>query len=127
MITLTWQQLTFVISLVLAWAGFLIGVIRWSLKRNLASFEGKIAEANAQATKVAQELASHKEEYQKDRANMERKMAARHDCQYHQGFEKRLDQMNGSINKIEGLIEGRMEGIGSSLDLIQQHLLSGGK
>ena len=49
------------------------------------------------------------------------------DCKYHQGFEDRLDKMNGSINKIEGVIEGRMEGIGSALDLIQQHLLNGGK
>ena len=53
---------------------------------------------------------------------------ARHsDCKYHQGFEDRLDRMNGSINKIEGVVEGRMEGIGNALDMIQQHLISGGK
>ena len=56
------------------------------------------------------------------------KEVARHaDCKYHQGFEDRLDKMNGSINKIEGVVEGRMEGIGSALDMIQQHLISGGK
>jgi ERCC4-type nuclease len=56
------------------------------------------------------------------------KELARHaDCKYHQGFEVRLDDMNGSIRKVEGIIEGRMEGIGSALDMIQQHLLNGGK
>ena len=48
------------------------------------------------------------------------------DCKYHQGFEARLDKMNGSINKLEGTVTGRLEGIGSALDLIQQHLLNNG-
>lgn len=51
----------------------------------------------------------------------------RPDCQHHQGFEDRLDAMNGKLNRIEGMVEGRLEGIGNSLDLIQQHLLNGGK
>lgn len=56
------------------------------------------------------------------------KEVGRHsECKHHQGFEDRLDAMNGSINKLEGVVEGRMEGIGSALDMIQQHLLSGGK
>jgi len=48
-------------------------------------------------------------------------------CLHHQGFEDRLDDMNGSIKKLEGTFEGRMKGIGSALDMIQQHLISGGK
>jgi hypothetical protein len=51
----------------------------------------------------------------------------RPDCQYHQGFETRLDKLHGGIKHIEGVVEGRMEGIGKSLDIIQQHLLRGGK
>ena len=52
---------------------------------------------------------------------------ARHaDCKHHHVLEQRLDHMNGSIKKVEGVIEGRMEGIGSALDMIQQHLLNGG-
>lgn len=52
---------------------------------------------------------------------------ARHaDCKHHHVLENRLDNMNGSIKKVEGVIEGRMEGIGSALDMIQQHLISGG-
>ena len=55
------------------------------------------------------------------------KEVGRHaECKHHQGFEDRLDKMNGSINKLEGVVEGRMEGIGSALDMIQQHLISGG-
>jgi septal ring factor EnvC (AmiA/AmiB activator) len=63
------------------------------------------------------------------------------DCKYHQGFERRLDetnkeiaatnkeinQLNGSIKHVEGVVEGRMKGIGSALDMIQQHLINGGK
>lgn len=52
---------------------------------------------------------------------------ARHaDCKHHHVLEQRLDNMNGSLKKVEGVIEGRMEGIGSALDMIQQHLISGG-
>lgn len=56
------------------------------------------------------------------------------DCKYHQGFERRLDEttkelskMNGNIEHVEGLVEGRLKGIGSALDMIQQHLMTGGK
>lgn len=45
----------------------------------------------------------------------------------HQAIERRLAEMNGSLKKLEGTVEGRMEGIGSALDMIQQHLLNGGK
>lgn len=65
---------------------------------------------------------------------LENDVKHRPDCQYHQGFEGRLDKINVGMAKIEGNVksgiaklEGRMEGVGSSLDLIQQHLLSGGK
>lgn len=58
----------------------------------------------------------------------------RPDCQYHQAFESRLDKITVGMAKIEGNVssgiaklEGRMEGVGSSLDIIQQHLLNGGK
>lgn len=51
-------------------------------------------------------------------------------CPHHPGLEHRMDKLNSNIGKVESGIsklEGRMEGIGGALDLIQQHLLSGGK
>ena len=44
-------------------------------------------------------------------------------CTIHDGFESRLDTIDKGVSKIEG----RMEGFGNALDLIQQHLLNGGK
>ncbi len=46
------------------------------------------------------------------------------ECKYHQGFEDRLDRMNGGISKIDG----RLEGINRAVDLINEFLINqGGK
>jgi len=40
-------------------------------------------------------------------------------CQLHGQFDKRLRLIEGGVEKIDG----RMQGVGNSLDLIQQHLM----
>lgn len=67
--------------------------------------------------------------------HLKQKLAeSRPPCENHKRMEdndreisKRLDDLHGAIKKVEGVVEGRMEGIGGALDTIQQHLLSGGK
>ena len=44
-------------------------------------------------------------------------------CPHHPSFEARLDKMNGSLNKVDG----RLEGIGRAVDLMNQFLINGGK
>ena len=55
-------------------------------------------------------------------------------CGNHQRMEENdrftadaLEEINKGLSELKGLVNGRMEGIGSALDLIQQHLLNGGK
>ena len=55
-------------------------------------------------------------------------------CSNHQRMEENdkrtadaLEELNKGLSELKGLVRGRMEGIGSALDTIQQHLLSGGK
>lgn len=84
----------------------------------------KLGEANS---KKELELSNERHQAIVKRLDEIGKEVGRHaECKHHQGFEDRLDKMNGSINKLEGVVEGRMEGIGSALDMIQQHLISGG-
>ena len=84
----------------------------------------KLREANS---KKELELSNERHQAIVKRLDEIGKEVGRHaECKHHQGFEDRLDKMNGSINKLEGVVEGRMEGIGSALDMIQQHLISGG-
>lgn len=40
---------------------------------------------------------------------------------------KQLKEISDDLHEIKGLVKGRMEGIGSALDTIQQHLLGGGR
>lgn len=69
------------------------------------------------------ELKAHINKVENSVKKIEVEVQHRPDCQYHGEFERRLDKLHGGINKVEG----RLEGIGTSLDLIQQHLLSGGR
>jgi len=94
--------------------------------KRIAQIEASIALDAANSKK---ELELNNERHQaivKRLDEIGREVGRHAECKHHQGFEDRLDKMNGSINKLEGVVEGRMEGIGSALDMIQQHLISGG-
>lgn len=56
-------------------------------------------------------------------SEMESKLERRKECPHHPSFEARLDAMNGSLNKVDG----RLEGIGRAVDLMNQFLINGGK
>jgi hypothetical protein len=61
-----------------------------------------------------------------ERVNQElaEKLAARPSCSHHDTFDIRLRKVEGIVEKTDG----RMEGVGKSLDIIQQHLMNqGGK
>jgi hypothetical protein len=71
-ITITWAGLAIIFSLFTAWTGFLFGVIRWFINREVANLDTRmttnesIATGAKNAAKAAEtSLSNHREEYLK--------------------------------------------------------------
>lgn len=144
-ITITWQLVVAVITLLSAWTGFLLGAIKWLLKRQITALETRLEDAEGKAVKalaavtehkeaITRTVTEHKETVTSSLAAIRLEFSQKLTCGNHQRMEqndrettKQLKEISDGMHEIKGLVEGRMEGIGGALDLIQQHLLNGGK
>lgn len=59
---MTLQTLLFAIGLVVTWSGFLIGVIKWLLDRNLESYNRKIEKLEVEMKELKEDLAALQQE-----------------------------------------------------------------
>jgi ABC-type transporter Mla subunit MlaD len=139
--TVTWSMIAWGIGLLFTWTGILLGAIKYLLNRQISAFEAKLAEADAKANKALAELSGHKQTIASNlsehkqalageltalRIEFERKAV----CGNHSRMEdndkrlfQRLDQLHGDIRELVGGVKG----LANSLELVNQHLLSGGK
>ena len=62
-ITITWQAVAIIVSLLLAWSGFLIGVIKWLVTKAVANIEERVNNAASTANSAVTGLQQHREEY----------------------------------------------------------------
>lgn len=62
-ITITWQAVAILVTLSLAWSGFLIGIIKWLLGRAVANIEERVNAASTTANTAVAGLQQHREEY----------------------------------------------------------------
>jgi len=62
-INITWQAVALLVTLSLAWTGFLIGIIRWLLGRAIANIEERLTAASESAKAATAGLQQHREEY----------------------------------------------------------------
>jgi chromosome segregation ATPase len=114
-------MVVYITGIILSWSGFLIGLIRWSLKRNLASFEDKLTDTAAIAAKATLDLGTHKEDIQKEITNITAKlnnMPA--GCGGHQMTEQRLNGHSDRLGQHKELIvkiEGEFKSMPKKHDL----------
>jgi hypothetical protein len=139
--TVTWSMIAWAIGILFTWTGVLLGAIKYLLNRQIAAFETKLTEADAKAAQALADLSGHKSTVAADLSNQRLTLAAemtslrieferKATCGNHLRMEDndtrlfgRLDQLHGDIRELVGGVKG----LANSLELVNQHLLSGGK
>lgn len=66
-VELSWQAVGILVTLAMAWSGFLVGIIRWLVTRAVATMEEKIAAAAKGAGDAAKDAKTAATELQKHR------------------------------------------------------------
>ncbi|MGD9950288.1 MAG: hypothetical protein AB7U29_17690 [Desulfobulbus sp.] len=61
--TITWQAAAILVTLLLAWSGFLVGIVKWLLVRAITNIEERVNTASTTATSAVTGLQQHREEY----------------------------------------------------------------
>lgn len=60
---INWQAVGVIVSLLLGWSGFLVGVIKWLICRAIDSVEDRLRDATDTAKCAMDGLQQHREEY----------------------------------------------------------------
>ncbi len=128
--TITFSMIAWVLGILAAWTGMLLGAIKYLLNRQIAAFEAKVADADAKAGKALSSLSEYKQTVSGDMANLRLEFERKAVCGNHPRMEdndvrlfQRLDQLHGDIRELVGGVKG----LANSLELVNQHLLNGGK
>ena len=132
--TITWAQFIWAVGLFLIWNGFLVGIIKVLISREVKGFQTRLEAAeklastanSAVATAAADQKQALSETAAALRIDIERKTV----CSQHQRMEdndkevfQTLRQLHGDI----GTLVGEIKGLRNSMDMVNQHLLNGGK
>lgn len=134
---ITWPMFLWGFGILVAWTTFLLGIIKYLLTRQLTAFVAEQAKADAKATaadeKAAKALANltkHKEAMTKVVAELRIEFDRKSICGNHGRMEDndkrlfgRLDQLHGDIRELVGGVKA----LTKSMEVINQHLLDGGK
>ena len=135
--TITWPMFLWGFGILGAWTTFLLGIIKFLMTRQLTAFiakqaetDKKATEANIKAADAHIELANQKQAFARELAAMKFEFSQKSICGNHQRMEAndkdlfvRLDSLHGDIRELVGGVKG----LTNSLELINQHLLNGGK
>jgi len=62
-LTLSWQAVGIMVTLLLAWTGFLVGIIKWLVTKAVANIEERVKGATDTANAAVTGLQQHREEY----------------------------------------------------------------
>ena len=101
-ITLTWPAVALLATLILAWTGFLIGIIRWLTTRAIASIEGRVTTASNSALSAITGLQKHREEYLKFLGTLPLDYYRREDMiRFETLTHAKLDALAGDIRLLE--------------------------
>ncbi len=128
--TITFQMFAWAIGLFFAWNGLLLSAIRWLISREVSRFETKLSEADGKAATALDSVAKAKQIAADEMAAIRLEFAHKVTCNNHQRMEendknisKRLDELHGDIRELCGGVKA----LTNSMDLVNQHLISGGK
>ena len=127
---ITWTQVAWGIGLFLAWNGFLVGVIRWLLSREVGRFENKLAEADAKAGKALAMVTEQKQQVMNDLAGMRLEFERKGVCGNHERLEGNDDKLFGRLDQLHGDVRellGSVKALANSVELLNRHHLNGGE
>lgn len=127
---ITWAQFVWAAGLFLLWNGFLVGVIRVLISREVKSFEQRLADAETKAVKAAGSAAEAKQYISEEFSKLRLELASRTGCSNHQRIEdndeklfERFDQLHGDIRELVGGVKA----LANSVELLNTHHLNGGR
>lgn len=128
--TITWAQFIWGFALLMAWTGLLLGAIKYLLNRQIATFEAKLKEADEKASRALSGLSEQEKALSDNVSTLRIEIERKTVCSQHARMEendtslfKRLDHLHGDIRELVGGVKG----LANSLDLVNQHLLNGGR
>jgi uncharacterized coiled-coil DUF342 family protein len=144
-----WHDPLIVIPSFTAWTGLLVGLLRWSLQRNLKSVEASIIEAANKATQAIKDADALKDDLPKALRDMDKELVQR--CAGHNGrlsesekkiarigaeirnlpqhrhimdLSARIEQLHGDVHEVSGSLRG----LSRAVDLMNEFLINqGGK
>lgn len=109
-----WHSPEAVIGGIIAWSGLLLGAIKWLFTREMSRLDAKL--------KVV-------DDHEKAIADLKLKAAAPGNCQQHAQQIATFGSLDARMDRVEGLVnrvDGRLEGIGRAVDLMNEFLINRG-
>jgi len=108
-ITITWAGVALIVSLITAWTGFLFGIIRWFINREVANLDGRMqtaervsSEAKNYAKAAETALSQHREDYLKFLGQLPIEYYRREDMiRFETITHAKLDALAGDIRQLE--------------------------
>lgn len=126
---ITFAQFAWGFAVLITWTGMLLGAIKYLLNRQITTFETKLAEADAKAAKALEACTLHERTVAQNIASIRQDIGNKVVCSNHPRMEtdnirqfKSLTDLSGKIEKIDG----KLDGIINSIDLLMQHHIKGG-
>lgn len=129
-VTITWQMVVAFITLGAAWTGFLLGAIKWLLNKQITGLEDRLADAENAAGEAKAGIAKHRELLTDSLAALRLEIGSKFVCGNHQRLEGNDEKMFSRLDKLHGEMRELVGGVKSltgSMDMVQQHLINGGK
>ena len=127
---ITWAHIAWGIGLFLGWNGFLVGIIRFFIAREIKGFEAKLDAAEKRASDAAKTASEAKAAISSAVSDLRVEVSKRDTCSQHGRMEdndRELFQTLRTLHGDIGTLVGEIKGLRNSMDLVNQHLLNGGK
>ena len=128
--TITFSMVAWGLGILATWTGMLLGAIKYLLNRQIAAFEAKVEAAGATAGKALAGLSEHRQAMAGELADLRVQFERKLVCGNHQRMEdndaklfERLDRLHGDIRELCGGVRG----LTNSMELVNQHLMNGGR
>lgn len=132
--TITWAQFIWAVGLFLIWNGFLVGIIKVLISREVKGFQARLEAAEKTATAaekaVAAAVADQKQSMTEMLGTLRLEFTNKAVCGNHQRMEGndeklfgRLDQLHGDVRELLGGVKA----LANSVELLNTHHLNGGK
>lgn len=126
---ITWTMIVWLIGILGAWTGLLLGAIKYLLSRQITAFEAKLSEADAKAGKALNSVAVHEQAVTKSISDLKLEISKKVVCDNHHRLESDNKDQFVSLDKMHASIRGiseKINGVANNVDLLLKHHIAGG-